>query len=64
MIDKKLLDILACPVSKAPLIYDKERNELICLISALAYPIRNDIPILLEDAARPLTLEEVEKYKP
>lgn len=59
MIDKKLLDILACPVSKAPLIYDKDKNELICMTSGLAYPVRNGIPILLEEEARPLTPEEV-----
>ena len=58
--DKKLLDILVCPVSKAPLAYDRKREELVCRASRLAYPIRDGIPILLEDEARQLTLEEVE----
>ncbi len=61
MMDKKLLDILVCPVSKAPLIYDKDKNELLCMTSGLAYPVRNDIPILLAEEARPLTTEEVKK---
>lgn len=62
MLDKKLLSILVCPVSKAPLIYDKESSELVCLISGLAYPIRDDIPVMLESEARQITLEEKEKY--
>lgn len=59
MIDKKLLDILVCPVTKGPLIYDKEHQELISKSARLAYPIRDDIPIMLEEEARPLTQEEV-----
>ena len=58
--DRKLLEILACPVTKGPLIYDKERNELLCKGSRLAYPIQDDIPVMLPDEARPLTLEEIE----
>lgn len=58
MIDKKLLEILVCPVSKAPLEYDQERNELICRASALAYPVRDGIPVMLEAEARPLTTDE------
>jgi uncharacterized protein YbaR (Trm112 family) len=57
--DKKLLDILVCPVSKAPLIYNKERQELICKASRLAYPIRDGIPVMLESEARQLTADEV-----
>lgn len=57
--DKKLLDILVCPVSKAPLTYDKERQELICKASRLAYPIRDGIPVMLESEARQLTEDEV-----
>lgn len=60
--DKKLLDILACPVTKGPLIYDKSRQELISVAARLAYPIRDDIPIMLENDARTLTAEEVERY--
>jgi uncharacterized protein YbaR (Trm112 family) len=56
--DKKLLDILVCPVSKAPLVYDKKRQELICKASRLAYPIRDGIPVMLESEARRLSDEE------
>jgi uncharacterized protein YbaR (Trm112 family) len=52
--DKKLLDILVCPVSNAPLRYDKARQELICEQSGLAYPIRDGIPIMLASEARRL----------
>ncbi|WP_373078860.1 Trm112 family protein [Zhongshania sp.] len=58
MIDKKLLEILVCPVSKAPLEYDQQRNELVCKASGLAYPIRDGIPVMLESEARVLTTEE------
>ena len=60
MIDKALLSILVCPVSKAPLHYDREANELQCSASGLAYPIRDDIPVMLETEARQLSLEEKE----
>ncbi|NVZ11001.1 Trm112 family protein [Allochromatium humboldtianum] len=63
MLDKKLLDILVCPVTKGPLILDKARGELISLSAQLAYPIRDDIPIMLEDEARRLTLEELDSYR-
>ena len=56
--DKHLLDILVCPVTKAPLQYDKERQELICKASRLAYPIRDGIPIMLEEEARVLEPDE------
>ena len=58
MIDKKLLSILVCPVSKAPVEYDEEKNELICKASGLAYPVRDDIPVMLESEARQLTADE------
>jgi len=61
--DKRLYDILVCPVTKGPLIYDKENQELLCKGSRLAYPIRDGIPVMLPDEARQLTLEEVEKLK-
>lgn len=60
MIDKKLLDILVCPVTKGPLTYDKENQELISKSARLAYPIRDGIPVMLEEEARALTQEEVE----
>jgi uncharacterized protein YbaR (Trm112 family) len=56
--DKKLLDILACPVCKGPLVYDKAKQELICKGDRLAYPIRDDIPVMLEDEARELLPDE------
>lgn len=59
--DKKLLEILACPVTKGPLIYDKSKQELISKSARLAYPIRDNIPVMLEEEARPLTQEEVEQ---
>jgi len=58
MIDRKLLDILVCPVTKGPLIYDKDKNELVSKSARLAYPIRDDIPIMLEDEARALGEDE------
>ncbi len=61
--DKKLLEILVCPVTKGPLIYDKANQELISTQARLAYPIRDDIPVMLENEARSLTEEEIEKYK-
>jgi uncharacterized protein YbaR (Trm112 family) len=58
MIDEKLLSILVCPISKAPLEYDRGKQELICKASGLAYPIRDDIPVMLESEARVLSTEE------
>ena len=52
--DKELLRILVCPVTKGPLVYDKDKKELISKSAKLAYPIKDDIPILLEDEARKL----------
>lgn len=59
--DKKLLEILVCPVCKGPLTYDKKTTELVCRIDRLAYPIRDDIPVMLEDEARKLTAAELPK---
>ncbi len=56
--DKKLLDILACPVCKGPLIYQKDKNELVCKADRLAYPVRDDIPVMLEEEARLIPAEE------
>ena len=61
--DKKLLDLLVCPVTKGPLIYDKEKQELVSRSARLAYPIRDDIPVMLEDEARVLSDEEIERLK-
>lgn len=56
--DHRLLDILVCPVCKGPLIFDKAAQELICRADRLAYPIRDDIPVMLEAEAR--RLDDVE----
>jgi uncharacterized protein len=61
--DAKLLEILVCPVTKGPLIYKKVQNELISTSAGLAYPIKDGIPVMLEDEARKLTPEEVASYK-
>lgn len=62
MLDKKLLELLVCPVSKGKLEYDTERNELVSLSSNLAFPVRDGIPVMLEEEARPLSLEEKEGW--
>ncbi|WP_288904952.1 Trm112 family protein [uncultured Sneathiella sp.] len=53
-VDPKLLEILVCPLTKGPLIFDRENNELVSKAANLAYPIRNGIPIMLVDEAREL----------
>ena len=58
--DTKLLEILVCPVTKGPLVYDKAKQELISKAARLAYPIRDGIPVMLEEEARKLTPEEWE----
>lgn len=63
MIDKKLLSILVCPVTKAPLVYDENKQELQCAASGLAYPINDDIPVMLESEARKMSLDEVEALR-
>jgi uncharacterized protein YbaR (Trm112 family) len=61
--DPKLLDILVCPVTKGALIYDKASQELISLQAGLAYPVKDDIPVMLEEEARKLSPEEVERWR-
>lgn len=58
MLDKKLLTILACPLCKSSLYYDQAAAELICYADSLAFPIRDGIPVMLDDEARTLTPEE------
>ena len=58
--DPKLLELLVCPVTKGPLRFDKERQELISHSARLAYPVRDGMPILLENEARPLEDSELE----
>jgi uncharacterized protein YbaR (Trm112 family) len=59
--DRKLLDLLVCPVTKGPLVYDKARQELLSRAARLAYPVRDGIPIMLEEEARELGDEELAK---
>jgi len=56
--DNKLLDILACPVCKGELVYNKSAKELICKLDRLAYPIKDDIPVMLVEEARKLPADE------
>lgn len=56
--DSKLLEILVCPVCKGALFYNKSAQELICKVDRLAYPVRDDIPVMLEDEARQLPADE------
>ncbi len=57
--DTRLLELLVCPVTKGPLEYDRERQELTSRSARLAYPVRDDIPVLLESEARVMTDEEL-----
>jgi len=57
-IEPRLLEILVCPVTKAALVYHKETDELWCRASGLAYPIRDGIPVMLQEEARHLTDDE------
>lgn len=59
--NKKLLEILVCPQSKAPLVFDDNKQELLCKESGLAYPVRDGIPVLLVEEARRLDEEEQAK---
>jgi hypothetical protein len=61
--DAKLLEMLVCPVTKGPLIYDKPAQELVSIESGLAYPIRDGIPVMLEDEARRLSTDELESWR-
>jgi len=59
-VDPKLLEILVCPITKGALVYDKEKQELVSKSARLAYPIRDGIPVMLEDEARRLEPAEYE----
>jgi uncharacterized protein YbaR (Trm112 family) len=59
-VDPKLLEILVCPVTRMPLIYDRARQELVSRAAKLAYPVREGIPIMLPEEARKLSDEEVD----
>ncbi len=62
--DRKLLELLVCPVTKTNLIYDEAHQELVSLAARLAYPIRQGIPIMLSDEARVLSDHDLEKIAP
>lgn len=57
--DSKLLELLVCPITKGPLAYDREKQELTSHSARLAYPVRDGIPVLLESEARTMTDEEL-----
>jgi uncharacterized protein len=59
-VDPKLLEILVCPVTKGPLTYDRQKQELVSRSARLAYPVRDGIPVMLEDEARRLAPDEYE----
>jgi uncharacterized protein YbaR (Trm112 family) len=59
-VDPKLLEMLVCPVTKGPLVYDREKQELVSKSARLAYPIRDGIPVMLEEEARRLSPDEYE----
>ena len=60
MLDKKLLEILACPICKGELHYDKNAKELICAVDKLAFPIRDGVPVMLTAEARAMSSDELE----
>lgn len=62
--DTKLLELLVCPVTKGPLDYDRQKQELISRSARLAYPVRDGIPVLLEDEARVLSDAELQALAP
>lgn len=59
--DPKLLEILVCPICKGPLVHRRDAKELVCKADRLAYPIKDGIPVMLEEEARKLTPEEAER---
>jgi len=63
MLEKRLLDIMACPLCKGPLIYVQEKEELCCKFDRLAFPVRDDIPVMLDSEARELSEDELAALK-
>ncbi|MFN3164895.1 MAG: Trm112 family protein [Pseudohongiellaceae bacterium] len=61
--DKKLLSILVCPICKGDLLYQREDQELVCLADGLAYPIKDDVPVMLPKEARELGLDERDQLR-
>ena len=58
--DTKLIELLVCPVTKGPLVYDREKRDLVSRSARLAYPVRDGIPVMLESEARTLRDEELD----
>jgi len=63
-IDGKLLELLACPLTKGPLTWDAERQELVSRLARLAYPVRDGIPVMLPSEARTVEIDDETKTKP
>ncbi|ULQ47015.1 Trm112 family protein [Flagellatimonas centrodinii] len=63
MLDKRLLDLLVCPVTKGPLVWRPEVQELWCRSSRLAYPVRDGVPVMIEDEARTLSDSELDQLR-
>ncbi len=63
MLDKKLLEILACPICKGELHYDKNAKELVCAVDKLAFPIRDGVPVMLTAEARAMSSDELESLQ-
>ena len=63
MLDKKLLEILACPVCKGELLYDRGAGELVCGVDKLAYPVREGVPVMLTAEARAIPSDELESLR-
>jgi uncharacterized protein YbaR (Trm112 family) len=57
-VDSKLLDLLVCPICKGPLAWVRESQELVCRADRLAFPVRDDVPVMLEDEARALAADD------
>ena len=60
--DQSVLNVLVCPICKATLHYDKEKQILVCKADKLAYPIRDNIPVMLVEEAVKLDIQEIKKY--
>ena len=63
MLDKKLLEILACPICKGELRYDKRAKELVCAADKLAFPVRDGVPVMLTAEARAMSSDELESLQ-
>jgi uncharacterized protein len=63
MLDKRLLELLVCPVTKGPLVWKPEQQELWCRASRLAYPVRDGVPVMLEEEARTLSAAELDQLR-